>query len=70
MNIEQLFASLSEADIDSSFASSQEENLFLDFKVVAKPDLSHADDKTNFARALAGLRRSLARSSKSTAASR
>jgi hypothetical protein len=54
MDIEQLFQSLAEDDIDRFISTQQEESLFLEFKCVTKSDLSHGDDKKNLARALSG----------------
>lgn len=54
MNIESVFAALSVEMIDEFIATQQEENLFLDFKMVATNALTQSDDKRNLARALSG----------------
>jgi len=54
MDLEKAFSELTLADIDRYIAESQEENLNLDFKVVNRSDLTHADDKKNLSKALSG----------------
>jgi hypothetical protein len=48
------FNALTLTEINNFVSSQQEENLFLDFKVVNGANLSHADDKKNLAKALSG----------------
>jgi hypothetical protein len=54
MDLEKTFAEMSLAEIERYIAESQEENLNLDFKVVNRHDLTHADDKRNLSKALSG----------------
>lgn len=54
MDLEKAFSELSLDDIDRYIAESQEENLNLDFKVINRSDLTHADDKKNLSKALSG----------------
>ena len=54
MNIEQLFHEVTIEHIHRYIAESQEENLFLDFKLVKGANLNSADDKRNLAKALSG----------------
>lgn len=54
MNFIETFESLSVSDIEGFVNSKQEETLHLEFKTIAKPDLSSRDDKRNLAAALSG----------------
>jgi len=54
MDIFNLFENLTLEDFDNFIATSQEENLWLDFKVPKSPELNSTDDKRNLARALSG----------------
>ena len=54
MTIEELFASLTEANIESYIANGQEEHLLLDFKTVESSDLLKGNDKRTLATALSG----------------
>lgn len=54
MNLLDFFNSIDESRLKEFVVSKQEENLHLDFKTVNRTDLSHGDDKKNFARALSG----------------
>ena len=54
MDIQKVFSSLSLNDINNFIRNSQEENLYLDFKTINRPDISHRDDKKNLAIALSG----------------
>lgn len=54
MDLEKTFSEMSLSEIDRYIAESQEENLNLDFKVINRPDLTHADDKKNLSKALSG----------------
>src|ERR1041385_2091090 len=54
MNLEKAFSELTLLDIDRYIDESQEENLSLEFKIVNRPDLTHADDKKNLAKVLSG----------------
>jgi hypothetical protein len=54
MNINELFDSLTLPDIERFITTGREEDLVLEFKTINRPDLSHGDDKKNFAKALSG----------------
>ena len=54
MDIHTSFSSISLANIENFINTSQEENLFLDFKEATSADLSAKDDKKNLAKALSG----------------
>jgi hypothetical protein len=54
MDLPATFAALDTAAIDAFVAEAQEEHLLLDFKRVARDDLSRDDDKRNLAKALSG----------------
>src|SRR5215216_5245108 len=54
MSLSDQFESLTIADVDNYLALSQEENVYLDFKRINRPDLGHADDKKNLAKAISG----------------
>ncbi len=54
MNIFDLFKNLALSDLDDFIDHSQEENLWLDFKVSKNSTLNSTDDKRNLARALSG----------------
>ncbi len=49
-----MFDILSVNDLEEYINNNQEENLNLDFKTINRSDLSHSDDKKNFAKALSG----------------
>jgi hypothetical protein len=53
MNLADRYQALTLSDIQRFVTDGQEENLFLDFKTVNKPELT-SDDKKNFAKALSG----------------
>lgn len=53
MNLTDAFESLTLDQLQEWLRLGQEEHLHLDFKLIASPDLSHADDKKNLAKALA-----------------
>jgi|SRR6185503_6949111 len=48
------FEALNMAEIDGYISRQQEEHLHLDFKLINRADLTHSDDKKNFAKALSG----------------
>lgn len=54
MNLKETFNSLNLADLQEYVDTQQEENLFLDFKRINRPDLTNSDDKKNLAKALSG----------------
>jgi hypothetical protein len=54
MTIEELFASLSVEVVDRLIEQRQEEDLSLDFKTAAGPELRSSDDKKNLAQVLSG----------------
>jgi len=54
MDPEKLYSELTLAEIDRYILESQEEHLTLDFKIINRANLSHADDKKNLAKALSG----------------
>jgi hypothetical protein len=54
MNLLETFTSLNLADLQEYVDTQQDENLFLDFKRVNRPDLTNSDDKKNLAKALSG----------------
>lgn len=54
MSLSDQFDALDLNTINSYLTSQQEEHLHLDFKILNKPDLSHADDKKNLAKASSG----------------
>src|SRR3954447_2610674 len=54
MTLSETFDQLDWQKISSFVEQKQEENLYLEFKLVAKSDLSKKEDKRNFARSLSG----------------
>jgi predicted HTH transcriptional regulator len=54
VNLVEVFESMTLKDLDNFINTGQEENIYLDFKLVNKADLSNADDKRNLAKALSG----------------
>jgi hypothetical protein len=54
MNLIKAFKSLNLDGLQEYVDTQQEENLFLDFKRVNRPDLTNSDDKKNLAKALSG----------------
>src|SRR5262245_12795518 len=54
MDINQLYEAIDLQHIDDYIANRQEEHLTLDFKMINRADLSHKDDRRNFAKALSG----------------
>jgi predicted HTH transcriptional regulator len=54
MDLEEWFETIELRDINEFMDSGEQEDLRLEFKSVNKPDLSHPDDRRNFARALSG----------------
>ncbi len=54
MTLEEKFNAVNLELINSYIETKQEENLQLDFKLINRSDLSHADDKKNYAKALSG----------------
>lgn len=54
MNLIERFESMTLMDIDEFINTGQEENVYLDFKLINRADLTHADDKKNLAKALSG----------------
>lgn len=54
MNISEQFDNMTLEDIENFVKNKQEEHLHLDFKLVNKSDLTHRDDKKNFAKAMSG----------------
>ena len=54
MNVLEVFDSLTFEDIRRMTSERQEEHLSLDFKTVGSSDLAQADDRRNFAIAIAG----------------
>src|SRR5215813_12952091 len=54
MDINQIYETIDLQHIDDYIANRQEEHLTLDFKTINKADLSHKDDRRNFAKALSG----------------
>jgi len=54
MDLEEWFETIELKDINEFMDSGEQEDLHLEFKSVNKSDLSHPDDRRNFARALSG----------------
>ena len=54
MNLIEIYNSIDLNKIEQFIKEGKEENLQLDFKEINNPDLTHKDDKKNFARALSG----------------
>lgn len=54
MNLIETFSKLNVTQLQEYIDTQQEENLFLDFKRVNNPNLTHSDDKKNLAKALSG----------------
>ncbi len=54
MSLEEQFESLDAEAINTFIQERQEENLYLDFKLVNRSDLSNRDDRKNFAKTLSG----------------
>lgn len=54
MNISDTFKKLNLKQINDWINNHQEENLFIDFKTIKKPDFSNRDDRKNFAKAMSG----------------
>ena len=54
MNLLQQFNNIDLDKIELFLSEGKEEDLQLDFKEINRPDLSHKDDKKNFAKALSG----------------
>jgi len=54
MNLTEIFSSLDIDGLQEFVDTQQEENLFLDFKRINKPDLTNGDDKRNLAKSLSG----------------
>ena len=54
MNLKEYYESITLETLDQFVQEGKEENLQLDFKIVNRSDLSHKDDKKNFAKALSG----------------
>ncbi|MEM6251320.1 MAG: ATP-binding protein [Cyanobacteria bacterium P01_D01_bin.156] len=54
MDLEELYRSLSFQDIEEYIAIGQEENLYIDFKLLNSPSLDRREDRKTFAKALSG----------------
>lgn len=54
MDYHDMFLSLSSGEVSNFIKQGKEEDLHLDFKTINNSDLSHHDDKKNFAKALSG----------------
>jgi hypothetical protein len=54
MDLQEWFETIQLDDIVQFMDTAEQEDLHLEFKTVNKPDLSHTDDRRNFARALSG----------------
>lgn len=54
MDFEEWFENIELQDIYAFIENQEQEDLHLEFKTVNKPDLTHPDDRKNFARALSG----------------
>lgn len=59
MDIHEFFECIDEKKIREFVSNKQEENLTLDFKTINRADLSHRDDKQNFAKAISGFANSI-----------
>lgn len=54
MDYSELFATLTPELIEDWISSGRQEDLFLDFKQISRPDLSDKSDRKNFAKVLSG----------------
>ena len=59
MDMHEFFECIDEKKIKEFVSNKQEENLTLDFKTINRADLSHHDDKQNFAKAISGFGNSI-----------